>query len=595
MALKNLKVSINQINCITGDLEGNTAKIINAIEVDAKKEIDIIVFPETAISGYMCGALWDDTTFLSEQEDKLDKIRGAIWKTGFKGIVVIGYVEFGGLRYNGYPKIYNSVAIMNSKSINIYRKRILADADHHEDKKYFIAGKNTEVFEYDLPNVGKIRIGFPICEDMWYTQHERNIPGDMVKKYGADLIVNINQSYFSYGKHKKRYEMLKKFASSYDTPVIYINSTGVGDIVKNIVSFDGGSMIIDNKGQLKLELKRFGQAYWTGNPFGNLLGGEFDAFFSNYSKMKEITESLLYVQKEFFKLSGIYKAQVHVSGGLDSAIIAALVQKAMGKANTIFLTNPTDLNEKSLKYVDKLTDALGNQAWMQPLQKIYNRFMKFDTYTFGEELHNTGKATVQAVLRTVQGLAASHRFGSGIVATGNHTEIVLGWASFHDIGSIGVHALIGDLTKVELYQLAAYINDELYGKEIIPKDLYDGTFKPAAELPDATGEDPIDYWVQSGICAMLIRDRSSKAELMEVHNLALGTCYPFEDNYGDKFPKQEEITKYSEKEWEEQIDFALNKMRFSVYKAAQGAPIVIVSPRSRGFSNRETLINYYRR
>lgn len=589
--LKNLKVSINQIECITGDINRNSEKIINAIEVDAKKNVDMIIFPETAITGYMCGALWDDTSFLGRQNHAITKIQEKIWDLNFKGIVVIGYAEFDGLRKNGFPKLYNSVIILSEGLEQTYRKRILAGSDHHEDKKYFIAGKETKVFEYDLPNVGRIRIGFPICEDMWFNEHDRNIPGDMVKKYGADLIVNINQSYFYYGKQKKRFEMLQQFAKLYDTPVIYVNSVGVGDIVKNIVSFDGGSMVIDSNGKIKLELRRFGIAYWSGNPFGEFLKNRHSPF-SNWSKMKEITEHLLYVQKEFFKLSKIYKAQVHLSGGLDSSIVAALVFKAMGKDNTVFITNPTDLNKNSLKYVDQITKALQANYWEQPLQNIYNKFIKTDTYSFGEELHDTGKATVQAVLRTVQGLAAAHRFGSGIVATGNHTEIVLGWATFHDIGSIGVHALIGDLTKVELYQLSKYINEELYGKEIIPEDLFNGNFKPSAELPDAPGEDPIDYWVQSGICAMLIRARASIHDIECVHShIRINE----KSKYDDLFPDKAAVQKYTSKEWRGQINFALKKMRNSVFKAAQGAPIVISSPRSRGFSNRETLINYYER
>jgi len=199
-------------------------------------------------------------------------------------------------------------------------------------------------------------------------------------------------------------------------------------------------------------------------------------------------------------------------------------------------------------------------------------------------LSDTAKASIHAVLRTVLGLSDSHRFRSGIVSTGNHTEIVLGWASFHDIGSIGVHAIIGDLTKVELYELSDYINKELYGDEIIPYDLYNDTFKPAAELPDAM-EDPIDYWVQSGICASLIRDRKTKEDLIwEYQDHSLNTDY---------FPKMNEVYKYMLPKWIEQIDFAISKMKISVYKAAQSAPIVIMSPRSRGFSNRETLINKY--
>jgi NAD+ synthase (glutamine-hydrolysing) len=188
------------------------------------------------------------------------------------------------------------------------------------------------------------------------------------------------------------------------------------------------------------------------------------------TKYEEIVNALLFEQKEFFRLCKIEKAQVHVSGGLDSAIVAALVAKAMGKENTILITNPSSLNSKSLKYVEHIEKKLGIKVYTDPVQSIVDEFLKVHNTSFDSDLSLTGQASVHAVLRTVQGIAASHQFGSGIVATGNHTEIVLGWASFHDIGSIGVHSLIGDLTKIELYQLADYINKQIYKDEVIPKD-----------------------------------------------------------------------------------------------------------------------------
>jgi NAD+ synthase (glutamine-hydrolysing) len=236
---------------------------------------------------------------------------------------------------------------------------------------------------------------------------------------------------------------------------------------------------------------------------------------------------------------------------------------------------------------ERLCENLGIKMWENRIQEIYEEFMRQHSMAFDwADLSKTGRASVQATLRTVQGLAASHQFNSGIVATGNHTEIVLGWASFHDIGSIGVHAILGDMTKMELYQFARYLN-AFYQKEVIPKVLYDGSFKPAAELPDAM-EDPINYPLQSGICALLIRERLSKNDL--INAFMIGDKRILSE---DLFPDQSFLWNHSSTEWEKEVDFAISKMKRSVYKAAQGAPIVIISPRSRGFSNRETLINEY--
>lgn len=582
-----LKIGLHQINTITGDIKGNLEKIKIQILNDQKKNADLSIFPETAITGYMCGSLWDRSDFVKEQQRSIYDLEEFIQDINYKGTVVIGFVDVIGKKGNGFPHLKNAAAIINLAGTNFYHKQLLASSDHHEDKKYFDRGEGNKAFTVKLPSVGKITLGVLICEDAWINDHKRNIPKELVNDFGIDLLVHINQSYFYYGKQEKRVNQFSHIAKSCNIPVISVNSVGIGDILKNLVIFDGGSTIFDNRGNMRYEASRFKEVNEV------IETGQQQTKLPKFpSKYEEISQALMYEQKEFFKLCGIPKAQVHISGGLDSSIVAALVSKAMGPENCVFITNPSNLNKKSLVYVEHIRQKFG-QVWVNPIQEIYDKFMTIHNFSFDSQLSDTGKASVQATLRTVQGLAASHQFGSGIVATGNHTEIVLGWASFHDIGSIGVHALIGDLTKVELFQLSEYINKELYNDEVIPNELFNGKFKPAAELPDAM-EDPIDYWVQSGICALLIRERKDKDYIKWIHELISMDCVlPPDPDIKDYFPKLDEVKKYSKSEWDEQVNFALNKMKISVYKAAQAAPIVIISPRSRGFSNRETLINKY--
>ena len=580
---KNINISTHQINTVSGDLKGNTDKIISCLETDAiNGNVDISVFPELAITGYMCGSLWDRKDFLNEQMKCLNEIHTHFKLLNPTGVAIIGFARYMGTRKNGNLRLKNSVAILTKDDhIQVYDKQLLADSDHHEDKKYFESGENgSSVFDVKLSNQ-TIKIGIPICEDVWYNQHERNIPKEMIDN-GAEMLIVINQSYFSYNKQDIRKKILKNISEYNNIPIVNVNSVGVGDIVKNIMIFDGGSFIFD-EGQLLYESPRFIEHSHT-IKLNNTIPIEEEI----NSKYKEITNALVYAQKEFFRLCGINKAQVHISGGLDSAIVAALVVKAMGKDNTVFISNPSSLNTKSKDYVVHLERKLNVKTWWHPIQEIVDTMEEVDKEYMEDmgasKLSDTAKASIHAVLRTVLGISDSHRFNSGIVACGNHTEITLGWASFHDIGSIGVHSLIGDLTKVELYELADYINKEVYNDEIIPYNLYNGQFKPAAELPDAM-DDPIDYWVQSGICAALIRDKKSIDSLVSEYNQKTLNK--------DYFPKMDEVYKYDLNGWVDQIHFAINAMKRSVYKAAQSAPIVVISPRSRGFSNRETIINYY--
>lgn len=573
--MNNLKVTIGQINTISGDIEGNFNKIVNVIKNNVKS--DIIVFPETAISGYCVGALWDNVNFITEQESKVKMLLKYIPNNQ---TVILGYVRFLELKKNGYPRLRNSVAVINNGIIFNYDKQLLADSEHHEDKKYFEPGTQTKVFKVST-NYGNLTIGTPICEDSWFNNHTRNIPKEM-KNLGAEILVIPNQSYFYYNKQKIRKSLFRSIAKENNIPVVTVNSNGIGDIVKNIMIFDGGSMIFDKNGKIIREFPQFKE--WTRTC--TIAKYNNDIYEFREEKYGEILNALIFEQKEIFNLLNLEKAQVHISGGLDSAIVGYIVKKAMGKENCIFITNPTSLNKDSLKLAKQVSDKLDIKLKTNPLQEIYEKFIEVDNKSFSGNLSDTGKASVQAVLRTVQGIAASHRFKTGIVSTGNHTEIVLGWASFHDIGSIGVHAPIGDLTKMELYELSEYIN-KIEEDEVIPKVLYDGTIKPAAELPDSM-EDPIDYWMQSGICAEIIRNHKSKPELInDFKNKTLTNDF-FPIINGKSIYEEYNIEKFIE-----EVEFSFTKSRISVYKAAQSAPIVVISPRSRGFSNRETIINKY--
>jgi NAD+ synthase (glutamine-hydrolysing) len=577
-----MRIALAQTNPVTGDLEGNTKQIVEYIRKAKKEKADIVIFPETAITGYCCGALYEQEDFIEGNKKMLQE---AIAQEAEGIVVVVGFVDLKGRRKNGFMKITNSCAVLqNKKVVHVYDKMLLANDDHHEDRKYFAPGEKVSVAEVVLHGK-KTKIGTPICEDAWLRDHDRDIV-QMMKNLGAEIILCPNQSYFYYGKQKLRYSMFSEQAKTKNIPFIALNAVGVGDIVKNIMIYDGGSMAFDSSGQLIKELKRFAYDFATIDVDLKKQGQAI--VFNELTKNQEIYDALIFEQKEIFRVIGIPNAQVHMSGGIDSAIVGCIVAKAMGKEHTIFISNPTNDNgEITRSNAQYIADALGIKLYWNSTQGPYEAVVKEHKKAFGSLPSNTGLAGMQAILRTVQGLAACHQFSSGIVATGNHTEIVLGWATFHDIGSIGVHAPIGDLTKMEIFSLAEYIN-ERHGKMIIPKNLYDGTVKPAAELVDFK-EDPIDYFAMSGICAEMIRHRASVKDIVKMFKTKKLTADFFPLSNAGKSVYE----LYSEKEFKTMAIDAFEKAKRSVFKSAQGAPVVIMSPRSRGFSNRETIINRY--
>jgi NAD+ synthase (glutamine-hydrolysing) len=299
MDLSKLKIGLHQDLTVTGDIKGNMDQIKIRIVEDMNDGVDLSIFPETAVTGYMCGSLWDKESFVRHQSEEAQDLENYLWDIGYEGAVIIGYVDYLGNKGNGYPHLKNAAAVITKSGRSVYHKQLLAYADHHEDKKYFDRGDKSQVFEVHLPNVGRVRIGIPICEDIWHTDHQRQIATEMVMDGGADLLVNINQSYFYYGKQRKRYDLLSGLSNLLEVPIISCNALGVGDILKNIVIFDGGSMVFNDDGEMIKEFPRFKE-----HNESFVLGEQEPLQFLYPSKYEEITWAILFEQKEFFRVSG---------------------------------------------------------------------------------------------------------------------------------------------------------------------------------------------------------------------------------------------------------------------------------------------------
>lgn len=582
--IKDLKITLGQIEVKTGDITGNTERVLDAISKARADKSDILVLPETCITGYCCGSLFNNIDFINENMAAIDKISGYVPATLH---VVLGFVDLLDIRKNGYPDISNSVAIMNSGSvIYTYNKQCMANSGHHEDKKYFTPGTRSSIKDLTIRGQ-RLRVGTPICEDVWFMDHVRNIPYEMVNM-GAEILLVCNQSYFTYDKMITRNKMYSDLNKQLQIPIIQVNSIGVGDIVKNFMIFDGGSSININGCSVHLEqFKNYSQTFDLEE-----LSNKADADLlkpNNYEKYDQIFNGLVFGCQQIFKNCGLNKAQLHLSGGLDSSIVSVILSKAFKKEDILFISNPTSFNGTETKgYVKHISDKLDIPVTWNPMGSIADEYIKVFKESFGEEASSLSKSTSHAVGRTVQALMASNQFKTGIVCTGNHTENILGWANFHDVGSIGLVALIGDLTKTELYLLSEFINKK-FNDEIIPVNLFNDKFKPAAELPDSS-EDPFDYWVVSGICSSIIRYRMNKDTLSKLYT---NKGLPIED-FPNDFSGKTIYQRINKEDFDTEIERCFNLMKRSVFKSAQHAPNLILSKLSRGFSDRECLINHYK-
>lgn len=574
-----MKICLAQIEVRSDDIIGNTAK---AEEIIRRYDdaVDLIVFPELAIPGYNCGSMFENQCFVEDAQHALKHLATLVSKS----VVIIGNVRWAypARERNGDVRLHNSAYVLKDGEVwDCYDKTLLANAFQHEDKKYFQPGDRLLTM-----TIADSVVGVLICEDIWRDDHDVDLPSKLKHTNpGLDIIVALNMSYFTYDKLDKRRRLLEAVARDTQCHVVYVNAVGVGDITKNVILYDGRSMVYGPDGALRALLPAFVPALEVVDTDSDQVRGRPELLGAG--KYEQLWEAILYCQREFYSQIGIRKAQVHVSGGIDSSIVAVAAVKAMGPEGVVLITNPSiSTGEETLENVDWLGKKLGVPIFKMDITKLVRETLSvLDDVAGAKDGPSTVPfvvGTVEALTRTLVGLSIANWIGSGVSATGNHTENILGWFTFHDIGSVGVVQLLGDLTKTEINELAEYVNRH-YGEEIIPSKLYDGRMKPMAELADAK-DDPFDYRLYSGICASIIRERKTPRELM--HQF---------DHPGDSgsFAEQCIAWGYDRETFRLAVEDAWNRSKKSVYKSAQSAPILILSPRSRGFSARETILNHY--
>lgn len=583
-----LNIALAQIKVVSGDLEGNTNRILEGIQKSINENVDIVVFPELCISGYNIGLLFEQEHFIEYQTRFINEY--ILPKVPANLVVILGCIITIGKKMDGSPNITNSLLIIqNGQIINTYSKIFLAGKNHHEDFRYFSNGEHPVVTKLQINNQ-TLKIGTVICEDMWSDFHERDIVNETVRS-GAELIISINQSYFYYGKQNIRRTICTNHALKNKIPFFSCNNVGVGDAgAKNMIVYDGGSMAVDKSGKIIKEAKRFEEDFIIVN-FD--MDGENNIIenLKPYNKFEEIYNAIVYAQKEIFKDLGFEKAMVCISGGLDSSVTLPIVVEAMGKENVYALSMPTKYNSDLTKSnVKQLCDVLGVKLYWETLNKVQESFVNAFTDTFNVKPQSLQISTFDAVGRTVAGIAASQYLQAGLVSTSNHTEIVLNWFSWHDISTAAVYGPLADLSKVEIYELGAYINKK-WKKEIVPLNLIDGTTIPNPELADATQGAKWNYFIVSGICCLLVRDKMDISDIVQLYiNKELPVDYfPLDYNGNSIYELVPD-----EKEFIDIVKMCFNRQKSSVYKASQACGMLMLTTSSRNFSNHESMINHYK-
>lgn len=548
-----MRVTIGQINTTNGDYAGNTARIIRAIEQGKNDRSDLVIVPEVAIQGYTSLDWFLDRDVTCCVLEPLEQIIQAT--EGLTAIV-------GTVRPSGLPtgrRLFNSAAIIHDRKLIGYAdKTLLPEYDVFDDPRYFEAATERHLFP-----VNGAKLGIAVCEDFWNDKtfwRERlyaHDPADELIRLGADALISINASPFNKGKMGQRCAMVSHRAKAAGIPIVFVNLVGGND---GIV-FDGASIVADCKGEIILQAPPFAEFFET----VDLECGVADDRCLPGDDVETIRRALVLGIHDYARKNGFKKAVLGLSGGIDSAVVAALACEAMGPENVLGAMMPSPYSSRSsIEDSLKLAQALGMKTVERSITAAYEVLLKqleLPAPTAGSSSH--AAENLQSRLRGNILMTISNSEGRLLLSTGNKSELALGYCTLYGDTNGGL-AVIGDVLKTEVYALARHFNR---AGENIPNEIIDK--RPSAELaPDQFDDQSLPPYDQlDPILKLYFEQKATPEEIIAAGNDA-GLVYEI-----------------------------LNKVESPAneFKRQQLPPTLIISRNAIGIGRRRPITHHYRR
>lgn len=490
-----MKVAVAQINTTIGDFQGNTSKILDRIEWAKANGVDIVVFPEMAISGYPPKDLLDRTYFIKKN---MESLRQIVKKTDEHIAVVVGTVSINEAA-TGRGLFNSAVFLYDAKINHIQNKTLLPTYDVFDEARYFEYAKEHETIEFK----GK-KIGLTICEDIWSSaelggRKLYNVdPVDMLVAKDADFIINISASPYVLEKRELRKKLLGNIARAHALPIVYVNLVGANDEL----IFDGRSMVVDKNG----DICREGGAFVEDAFIVDIDNLEKGKMLAQISEAEEVYEALVLGLRDYVQKCGFERVVVGLSGGVDSALVATIAADAIGAKNVLGIAMPTRFSSKaSLTDARQLVMNLGITFKVIEIDETYQHYVNLLSPEFEGRAEDTTEENLQARIRGNILMAFSNKFGALVLSTGNKSEMAVGYCTLYGDMAGGL-AVIADVPKTMVYNLCNYINRDI---EIIPSSILNK--KPSAELkPNQTDQDTLpEYDVLDGILKAYVEERLS--------------------------------------------------------------------------------------
>ncbi len=482
-----LKIALAQINFLVGNIAANVDNIIKAASY-ARDELsaDIVVFPELTITGYPAEDLLFRNDFISAANNAVYQIAECIADIA----VVVGFPERDG------NSLYNSAVVLHQGGIlACYRKQMLPNYGVFDEQRYFSAGTQPCVFEFN-----GVFIGLTICEDVW-----KSGIIDETKQAGAELLLTLNASPFNAGKIHQREAIICEQVKAAKIPLIYVNQVGGQDEL----IFDGASFVANSQGEIVFRAEEFKEQisvieFDGDNPLLNSCAPLYNKITSEY-------KALVLGIKDYVRKNGFQGAILGLSGGIDSALVLALAVDALGHEKVEAVLMPSRFTQDmSNEDAIKQAEILKVKYHTIPITPAVNAFTDMLTEVFVGTTKDATEENIQARCRGVILMALSNKRGKLLLTTGNKSEMSVGYATLYG-DMAGGFAPIKDVPKLLVYELARYRNS-LY--EVIPERVI--TRPPSAELaPDQIDTDSLPpYEILDPILERYVEMDQSAEEIM---------------------------------------------------------------------------------
>jgi NAD+ synthase (glutamine-hydrolysing) len=495
-----MKIALAQINYHIGNFESNTSKIIESIIKAENEGADIVVFSELAISGYPPRDFLEFNDFVEHCKIYVDKIAGYCDKIA----AIIGLPTF-----NSNPKgkpLFNSAAfIYNGKIQSFTNKTLLPNYDIFDEYRYFEPNTEFKVIEFK----GK-KIALTICEDLWNIQDNPLYtvnPMDELMSQEPDLMINIAASPFNYHQTKVRKEVLRKNAIQYNLPLFYVNHVGA----QTELLFDGGSLVLNSKGKTFDELSYFKEDFKVYD-LDEVNSKKPVAFIETERiEIEDIHDALVMGIRNYFQKLGFTNAILGLSGGIDSALTAALAAEALGSENVYNVLLPSKYSsDHSISDSIKLAENLKMPYDIIKIEEAVIAFENTLQPYFNGLPSDIAEENIQARVRGLILMAMSNKFGYILLNTSNKSEAAVGYGTLYGDMNGGL-SVIGDVYKTQAYELSRYINRN---GEIIPENII--TKPPSAELrPGQKDSDSLpEYVILDEILYQYIEQRKGPDEIV---------------------------------------------------------------------------------